>query len=50
MNEYEWHAKLISRNRITISDMIVKEWGLKEGDTLLVIVKKPVKQTRDVII
>lgn len=49
-NEYEWHAKIISKNRITIPDMIAREWKLNVGDVVLVTVRRPVKSTRDVII
>ena len=49
-NEYEWHAKMISKNRITIPDMVVREWSLKEGDVIPVLAKRPTRQTRDVII
>lgn len=48
--EYDWHAKLISRNRITIPDMIVREWDLKEGDTIPIIARRPTKVIRDVIL
>jgi len=49
-SEYDWHAKLISKNRITVPDMIVKEWGLNEGDKIHVTVSRPVRYTKDVII
>jgi len=49
-NEYDWHAKIISKNRNTVPDMIVREWGLKEGDIVQVNIRRPIKQTRDVII
>ncbi len=49
-NEYDWHAKVISKNRITIPDMVVREFGLKVGDIVQVNIRRPVKQTRDVII
>jgi bifunctional DNA-binding transcriptional regulator/antitoxin component of YhaV-PrlF toxin-antitoxin module len=49
-NEYDWQAKIISSNRITIPDFIIRQWDLKEGDVVLVNVRKPVRNTRDVII
>ena len=49
-NEYEWHAQIISRNRITVPDMVVKQWGLQVGDTIQIIAKRPTKSMRDVII
>jgi len=49
-NEYDWKAKIISRSRITIPDFIIKQWDLHEGDPVLIIMKKPIRNTRDVII
>ena len=49
-NEYEWHAKIISRNRITIPDMVIKQWNLQEGDMIQIIAKRFTKPMRDVII
>jgi len=49
-NEYDWHARIISKNRVTVPEMIVREWGLKEGDIVQVNIRRPIKQTRDVII
>ena len=49
-NESDWHAKIISKNRITIPDMIVREWQLEVGDIVQVNIRRPQKQTRDVII
>jgi bifunctional DNA-binding transcriptional regulator/antitoxin component of YhaV-PrlF toxin-antitoxin module len=49
-NEYEWTAKVISRHRITIPDMIAKEWDLKEGDSVQARVRRVTKPARDVII
>lgn len=50
VDEYDWKAKIISRSRITIPDFIIKRWDMKEGDYLMVSVKRLVKNTRDVII
>jgi len=49
-NEYDWHARIISKNRVTVPEMIVREWGLKEGDIVQVNIRRPVKLMRDVII
>ncbi len=49
-NEYEWKAKIISSSRITIPDMIIKQWALSEGDEIQMSAKRPVKQMRDVIL
>uniref|UniRef100_A0A6M3Y5H6 Antitoxin family protein n=1 Tax=viral metagenome TaxID=1070528 RepID=A0A6M3Y5H6_9ZZZZ len=49
-NEYDWHARIISKNRITVPDMIVREWGLNEGDIVHVNIRRSVKLMRDVII
>ena len=49
-DNYDYHAKIISRHRITIPDNIYKEWDLKEGEKLYVVIKRPVRHTRDVII
>ncbi len=48
--EYEWHAKIISGNRVTIPDLVIKQWGLRAGDVIQITAKRPVKPTRDVII
>ena len=49
-NEYDFKAKIISRNRVTIPDFIIKQWDLHERDTILITLKKPIRNIRDVII
>ena len=49
-NEYEWHARIISKNRITIPFFITQQWNLQEGDVVVVSIRRPTKPMRDVII
>jgi len=49
-NEYDWHARIISKNRVTVPDMIVREWGLREGDIVQVNIRRPLKDAKNIII
>lgn len=50
IEEHSWRAKIISRNRVTIPDIVAKQWELKKGDVVHVSMKRSRKPTRDMVI
>lgn len=49
-NEYEFHATIISSNRITVPDMVMREWKLEVGDVVQVRVRRSIKDAKNMII
>jgi len=48
--EYNFKRTIISGNRITVPDAIVKEWNLKMGDEIQVVFKKIPKSLQGIVI
>lgn len=49
-NEYTFTRKIISGGRVTIPSDVIREFGLTDGDELLVTFKKPVKSIKGRVI
>ena len=48
--EYSFRAKIISGNRVTIPDFIMRQWEINVGDTIYITVKKAIKDIQNVVI
>lgn len=48
--EYTFTRKIISGGRVTVPSDVIREFGLTDGDKLIVTFKKPVKEIKGIVV